>query len=665
MWSADWMAGWLHSTGFAMFAMTALKSLALLAAAWVAAALAGRRSAAARHQVWTAAFAALLALPLLEVSLPPLRVQHSLPLADVVFRATAAAPVETAEARELVAAGAGGSHSVAPPARAIDLRVGLMLLWAAGALLALAQMLAAMLLLWRMRRRAARFADPEAHALARALGIRQPVDFLAARPGSMPIAFGLFRPAVFLPSDAADWSAERRRVVLLHELAHIRRGDLATHVLARTALSLYWWNPLAWMAWRAFLKERERAADDLVLGAGARASEYAGHLLEVARQMQSSPAIGWAAICMARRSQLEGRLLAILDERVNHRAPGRVAAGVAALLAIAVVAPLAAVQSQDPAQQALPADVDATIRAATAQKNHELLENAARSAETLRQFDLAQKLMQSAVAIRAEVSGDRSTEYGVGLVKLGDVEAAANHLPAAQATYLQAVSVLGNQPEAAPAYLHLGVGSIIKKDYEGAVAYFQQMQIADPSKAGVALMWMALARQRQGQIEEADSLFRAALAAQDEKSPEAATINELYANLLDQANRKDEATQMRASAAEIRKSARVAAARPLTGDHSPSVYRVGGTVSAPMLAFKVEPEYSEEARAAKYQGTVIVGVEIGPDGLAHNAQIVQSLGMGLDQKAIDAVSQWKFKPGVKDGVPVTVAASIEVNFRLL
>ena len=58
-------------------------------------------------------------------------------------------------------------------------------------------------------------------------------------------------------------------------------------------------------------------------------------------------------------------------------------------------------------------------------------------------------------------------------------------------------------------------------------------------------------------------------------------------------------------------------------------------------------------------------VEIGPDGLAHNPQIVQGLGLGLDQKAIDAISAWKFKPGAKDGVPVTVAATIEVNFRLL
>src|SRR5207245_3129280 len=123
----------------------------------------------------------------------------------------------------------------------------------------------------------------------------------------------------------------------------------ATQLLARLALIMNWWNPLAWMAWREFLKERERATDDLVLHSGARASDYAGHLLDVARAMQAAPALGWAAVAMARRSQLQGRLLAILDSRVNRNAGGRASALIAVLIAIAIVAPFAAVRAQDPA----------------------------------------------------------------------------------------------------------------------------------------------------------------------------------------------------------------------------------------------------------------------------------------------------------------------------
>ncbi|HEY1343120.1 MAG TPA: energy transducer TonB [Bryobacteraceae bacterium] len=95
------------------------------------------------------------------------------------------------------------------------------------------------------------------------------------------------------------------------------------------------------------------------------------------------------------------------------------------------------------------------------------------------------------------------------------------------------------------------------------------------------------------------------------------------------------------------------------------VFRVGGGVTAPALLLKVEPEYSEEARKAKYQGTVLLYVEVDPAGRATNIRVERSLGLGLDEKAIEAVKKWKFMPGKKDGRPVTVAALIEVNFRLL
>jgi len=95
------------------------------------------------------------------------------------------------------------------------------------------------------------------------------------------------------------------------------------------------------------------------------------------------------------------------------------------------------------------------------------------------------------------------------------------------------------------------------------------------------------------------------------------------------------------------------------------VFRVGGGVTAPSLLSKVEPEYSEEARRAKYQGTVVLYVEVFPDGKAHNLKVLRSLGLGLDEKAIEAVNKWRFRPGFKDGKPVPVQATIEVNFRLL
>lgn len=101
------------------------------------------------------------------------------------------------------------------------------------------------------------------------------------------------------------------------------------------------------------------------------------------------------------------------------------------------------------------------------------------------------------------------------------------------------------------------------------------------------------------------------------------------------------------------------------GGFGGGVFKVGGGVTPPTLLQKVEPEYSEEARKAKYSGTVVLYIEVTPDGKANNIRVQRSLGLGLDEKAMEAVRKWRFSPGKKDGQPVTVAATIEVNFRLL
>jgi periplasmic protein TonB len=93
-------------------------------------------------------------------------------------------------------------------------------------------------------------------------------------------------------------------------------------------------------------------------------------------------------------------------------------------------------------------------------------------------------------------------------------------------------------------------------------------------------------------------------------------------------------------------------------------YRVGGGVSAPRALYSPDPEYSEEARKAKYQGVVVLWVVVGPDGKPHEIRVQRQLGMGLDEKAIEAVRQWQFEPAKKDGQAVAVQINVEVNFRL-
>jgi TonB family protein len=95
------------------------------------------------------------------------------------------------------------------------------------------------------------------------------------------------------------------------------------------------------------------------------------------------------------------------------------------------------------------------------------------------------------------------------------------------------------------------------------------------------------------------------------------------------------------------------------------VYRAGDGVTRPSVSRKTDPEYSEEARIAKMSGTVLISAIVGEDGKVRDIGVERSVGLGLDEKAVEAVRTWQFKPGIKDGIPVPVAVNVEVNFRLL
>ena len=100
------------------------------------------------------------------------------------------------------------------------------------------------------------------------------------------------------------------------------------------------------------------------------------------------------------------------------------------------------------------------------------------------------------------------------------------------------------------------------------------------------------------------------------------------------------------------------------GGFGGNVFNVGAGVSAPKLLFSPDPEYSEEARRAKHQGICVLWLIVGPDGRPRDVQVARTLGLGLDQKAVEAVRQWKFEPARKDGQPVAVQINVEVNFKL-
>ena len=691
------MDNWTLSA-WPILASAALKSTLVLGVAWLLSTLLRRRSAAARHIVWTAAAAALVALPVLSLVLPALRIRAAnrvLPAeSSLVFRTSSAASATPGNAVAVgLPAPANATPARAVPNRPMTGKDALVILWTIGLAAGFIQMLAGSAALWRTRRRARISPDQlTADALAARFGIDHAVQVLEA--GSvMPMTFGVLRPIVLLPETARTWSEDRREVVLLHELAHIARGDAGTQVLARAALILHWWNPLAWMAWREFLKERERATDDLVLSAGTLASKYAGHLLEIARNLQlRAPG---AAVAMARRSELEGRLLSILDGQVERGHLRRNATLLAAIAAIAIIAPLAAVRAQAQADQDAPPPVDATLSLAAAQKNHEILDKAAVSYEQLRKFAEAQKLREASLALVEQTSGQLSKDYAAALVRLGDLARKRNANLEAIAYYTKAVA-LGDRPEVFSALINLGRANLIRTTITypkpagnipeslllQARSLAQELGIApDPAKAmeyfkrarnvagtsndlATALMWMAMTRQNEPDGEtEAESLFVSAIAASDPSSLERALTLEFYAQFLKAHARTTEAESSETQARAIRRE-RIKGMGPTEVAVS-AVMKVGGDVRPPSLLYKVEPEYSEEARAAKFMGTVLLSIVVDVDGKAKDVDVIRGIGLGLDEKAVEAIRKWKFKPGTKESVPIPVKATIEINFKLL
>ncbi len=308
---------------------------------------------------------------------------------------------------------------------------------------------------------------------------------------------------------------------------------------------------------------------------------------------------------------------------------------------------------------AVPADLDATIRAATAQSNYEMLDEPAATFEALRQYDNAKKLLDASLAIREQVSAGQSVAYGIGLMKLGDLEKKRNQPSQAVTFYSEAAQVLGARPEAALAMMYLGEYALGDKNYQQAIDYLEKAQSLDATQAGPAQMWMAVVREREQNPAEADTLYRSALAVEDGNSAEAATTLELYARFLEDQGRQDDAKFMSGRASALRRALGAQA-----GQLKSKAFHIGNGVTPPKLLYKVEPEYTAEARIAKYQGTAQLSVEIGMDGVARNFRVTKGLGLGLDQNAVTAVQQWHFQPGTKDGAAVPVLATIEVNFRL-
>jgi len=291
-----------------------------------------RASAATRRLALVLGLISVVALPLATAALPPLHLASAPTEAPVDARALAAAsaPDPVARAGAIAEAPAIAAAPAAPAATAVSPWTIAFALWALGAAAVLARLAIGLVRARRLARRADLVGVE--HAGARRVELR------ASTAIESPAVIGLMKPVILLPRDVDTWSAERRRVVLLHELAHVARRDCLANAVAQVACALHWFNPLAWIAARRLRMEQELAADDLVLDAGARPSSYAQHLLELATIHTDMPT---GALAMAERPQIAVRIRALLVADRSRSQLGRTPRRAVTALALALAAVVA------------------------------------------------------------------------------------------------------------------------------------------------------------------------------------------------------------------------------------------------------------------------------------------------------------------------------------
>ncbi len=310
----------------------------ILALGLALAAVLRRRSAALRHAILATAITCAALMPALELMVPQLFVVRWIDSAVV-------SPGLGFSSEEPAVLGATEMAGTAP-APIVTWPMLLAGLWAAGVLVTFTGLIRD---LWRLRRLRGSCAPVHGEwraltdTLAHECGVRGPVQVLQSGDPTLLVTYGTFRPGIILPSGAEDWADDRRRIVLRHELAHIRRHDAAIQVAGELLRVMQPFNPLVWIACRRLRQESEYACDDAVLRAGVGATDYASHLFDVATQLSGRQTVWASAPAIAHPSTLERRIVAMLQQQKNRQPLTRGGWTLAALFALGVSLPLAAI----------------------------------------------------------------------------------------------------------------------------------------------------------------------------------------------------------------------------------------------------------------------------------------------------------------------------------
>jgi len=323
-----------------------IKGTILMLFAAALALLLRRASAATRHLVWSLALDSILALPLFAVMLPawnvPLFVSSPSVSAVAQTRLTEDFPASQLDSQF-------AQSSEDQPQDGKPWAPWVLLLWVTGSALVLARMAVGEVRVRRLVRRSQPLRADLANVVLengrRGLHVARAIVLRVSPEGGSPFTRGIFHPEIVLPEQAPRWQRDELEFVLEHELAHVARHDCLTQIPAQVACALFWFHPLVLLAAVQMRKERERACDDMVLNLGHPAADYAEFLVMLCRSLRKITPVRSTGVAMAESSQLEVRMKALLDPKINHKPLAASRARSVAVLTLALLLPAAAIHA--------------------------------------------------------------------------------------------------------------------------------------------------------------------------------------------------------------------------------------------------------------------------------------------------------------------------------
>ena len=632
-----------------LLAALTLKVSAILLLALVGALCLRTRSAAARHWVLAIGVVSACVAPAIHL-MPILPAVQVAPVGALAWRA---GPILdalrlrpyalTADAGAIGPAGASEPAGSRPersrPAVAAgsnDEVVGRLAvtIWLLGAVGSAGVLLVGLARLRWLRTSSRRVTDGPWHRLctdlARSCGLKRRVDLLFGPHPGLVATWGWRRPVVMLPAPASEWSEERMRVVLLHELAHARHGDWMLHMAAEAVRCVWWFNPLAWTVRARLRRESEHAADDHILARGVPAATCAMHLVELAREARKHRRTWLPAPAMARPSHLERRLSTMLNSHTNRRPMTRRARfwslGVLVLVSVLVASLQVAAQNAringkvvDQAGNAVPnPDIMVTI-----------FETWKPAGPRLEFVDQDGNVVQSPDATRFSTGATASS----GLIGRDDGSFEISGLEPGE--YSLAVRTPGFEP------------------------LFRRFSLEAGEQRDEELVLSRMEASRQpGPASVSASPLPESTGSAVEQEPPAEPSSERIVELVERAAALQE--QLQAVLDELQT---VLDDPDRLADRSNQPIRIGNGVPPPTKIHDVPPVYPPAARTAGVQGVVILEATIGATGEVGDVEVLRSVPE-LDAAAIAAVEQWRYEPTLIDGAPVAVLMTVTINFSL-